>query len=137
MRKDVAEKWAAALESGKYAQTTSALCRTKSMPRPATDGESFAAGLCCLGVLCELAIESGVDLPRRVDDGGLVHYGVDEETTILPREVRYWAGIGSNTGVVRDPRDHQRVELELTVKNDGGATFEEIAALVRQNAEEL
>lgn len=51
MKKEIADKWVAALRSGNYKQTTGMLNR---------NNESF----CCLGVLCEIAIKDGVELEK-------------------------------------------------------------------------
>jgi hypothetical protein len=95
MKRDIAERWAAALESGDYKQGIGQL--TSVTP----DGDRD----CCLGVLCKLAIEDGVPIssssqspPSHEDDG--VIYGViyDESATLLPHMVMQWAGMKTSNG---------------------------------------
>src|SRR6266851_1373779 len=78
-------KWVDALRSGKYQQTTGKL----------SDGQAY----CCLGVACEVAIESGVALERKLeaDDPndfngrGRVVYG--DQGGELPEAVANWLGL--------------------------------------------
>lgn len=86
MDKEIKAQWLAALRSGEYAQGAGALSRN---------------GLhCCLGVLCELAVEAGVASVVRGATGG-VHgttmdvFGAtgDREAAVLPRLVSVWAGL--------------------------------------------
>ncbi len=78
MHQEIAEQWIAALRSGKYEQGQGAL----------RDGDSF----CCLGVLCDLF--PGSTWSRTADDTRHACYaGPETETSVLPREVRKWAGL--------------------------------------------
>jgi hypothetical protein len=77
MKKEVQEKWVAALRSGEYKQTREIL----------RDEEGF----CCLGVLTDLYIQEnglewGSDPDRSV-------YTFDDEEEIPPSVVREWAGM--------------------------------------------
>jgi hypothetical protein len=85
MNKEVARLWIDALRSGEYKHTSGRLVR-------GTDSLSY----CCLGVLCELAVEKGVELTKTpYDDEGL-GYRVSNFTYIgvLPPTVQTWAGCG-------------------------------------------
>lgn len=85
MNAEIRDGWTAALRSGYYPQARQALY----------DGE----GYCCLGVLCELARLSGVDVPLEYEEfegedeemGGEWRFGGDAE--YLPEPVKNWAGL--------------------------------------------
>ncbi len=81
-------------------------------------------GRCCLGVLCDIAVNQGiVSLPRR-DSNGLLWY---EETKVsLPVVVQDWAGVRSH-GQGRMGR-----QLPLAELNDDGKTFAEIADVIEE-----
>lgn len=104
-------KWQVALRSGKYQQTKKRL-----------RGDT---GHCCLGVLCELAVQEGVIAPA-------VKYGFyyfDNQFSLLPKSVMVWSGIdtdAANYGVLT-PDDHA-----LAHDNDSGKTFEEIADIIEE-----
>lgn len=133
MNQEVKAEWTKALRSGDYSQTTGRLRRATG------DGKG---GFCCLGVLCDLAVKAGVTTLREVvpfeDDDDLVfyHYGSNEETAVLPPEVRDWAGLsGENPyldgGPQPDEDEYVRHDT-LASTNDGGATFSEIADIIDQ-----
>lgn len=114
MRQKIAKAWVEALRSGKYEQGKNRLCK---------DGK-----YCCLGVLCEVAIEQGLDLKRK-DIGGMIHYGTSEEegnTAMLPVEVLVWAEMRTGYG------DYDNGEGALSSDNDRGKSFEEIAAIIEE-----
>lgn len=77
MNKEIKEKWVAALRSGKYRQGKKVLNHYN---------ESF----CCLGVLCELAIEENIT--QKYDDLGIT-YGKLADIFYPPLEVCVWAGL--------------------------------------------
>lgn len=54
---------------------------------------------CCLGVLCELAIEAGVQLDRQDDDFSLFF---DGQESYPPRAVIAWAGLAGQVTSVGD-----------------------------------
>jgi hypothetical protein len=101
--KDNIRKWVEALRSGKYQQTTGALCR---------DGK-----YCCLGVACEVAIENGVLVVRRGTGENVVRY--DSREGVLPWAVLEWLGIDekdpelgkSQSMVASDWNDHVRADF--------------------------
>lgn len=79
-------QWIAALRSGNYQQGRHVL--------------NSSDGLCCLGVLCDLAVKAGVthwDAPGPITDStGVVYDAVrrcDNEIGILPAPVQEWAGL--------------------------------------------
>lgn len=120
MNKEVKALWTAALRSGEYEQTKGVL---KSVTK---DGE---ASYCCLGVLCEIARQQGVevDYTERVFEveGGEQLYGIfDDQTGVLPTSVQVWSGIGGGTGdihgeMVTSPYGDGRYEVHtLSALND-------------------
>ena len=116
----VIERWAKRLEENKDPQDTGYL-RTDQ-------------GLCCLGVLCEIAVEDGIiekEAPYAPD--GVWRY--DGHTTILPPKVAEWA-FGDSTQsnpMLNDPEDEDGGRYEASEYNDAfGYTFPRIAAAVRK-----
>ena len=83
-----AKKWVQALRSGKYKQAHGTLGKE--------DGSR-----CCLGVLCDLAVEAGVIKTFNL------------YSTCLPEEVTMWAGLSSDQGAYGR-------NLALWRDNDGG-----------------
>lgn len=119
MKKDVADKWAAALRSGEYKQGTMRL-HTRS-----TDS------YCCLGVLCELAAK---EIPIEIAEGcGSYGKCYELEYTSPPAKVRKWAGLLTDEGSFFAPNFSSLMEL-----NDSeGRTFTEIADVIEKHWEEL
>jgi len=97
---------------------------------------------CCLGVLCELAVDAGVIL--RFGDshtpGGEAEYGTlrDTSAVVLPRAVALWAGLEASNPVVRIPgfskdgTKHSYAPWSLSDLNDHGRTFDEIATFIEE-----
>lgn len=108
MNREIAEQWAAELESGKWKQGKGKL----------REGKCF----CCIGVLVQLAIRSGVQV--RTETGG----GYFDAGGYLP--LMQWSGMRDVAGWLPN-------ENMLTVLNDEGKTFPEIAAIIREHADEL
>jgi len=136
MKKEIADLWIAALESGEYAQTTGSLQRVVE----ATENyKKIPPGFCCLGVLCEVAIKHGLKITKELDrnNNGLMWY--DSNTDYTPPTVQKWSGMKSQSGefscVIDDDKDW--AGGELTDLNDSGKTFEEIAEIIRENWERL
>lgn len=124
MRAEVRELWAAALESDRFAQGRSRLTSFLRLP-----GGDVTTN-CCLGVLCELAVEAGVPLRVRDVDvpGGVSYREYDGAQHFPPPAVLDWAGLDDQNPLVRvDDRD-----LTLGVVNDElQLSFAAIAQLVR------
>lgn len=124
MNPEIKEIWLNKLENENIPQTTSRL--------GTTDGER-----CCLGVLCDIAVEQGI-IPTPVasyptDDNSTLVYGEGEgsEQAVLPKVVAEWSGVNprgdfnvNNLGVPKDA---------LSSLNDSGATFPQIAAIIREH----
>jgi len=106
--------WLKALRSGTYKQARSKLHML--------DANGQTVGLCCLGVACEVFIQSGGELKMEkvrnvVRYGGRAHY--------LPAAVQEWLGLCTEHGSFE--------KGALANKNDYGATFTQIADLIESN----
>ena len=114
MKKEIADRWIEALESGEYKQTTGALQNNK--------------GFCCLGVLCDLAVKDG-HVTKRIHPSGAVEY--DQSCSILPESVMIWAGMSDTNGKLLNG-------TYLTQLNDErGYSFKDIADEIREEWETL
>lgn len=132
VNKDAIEKWATALETGKYDQVDGKLY----------DGKAY----CCLGVLCEVAVEEGVIEPAVLVDNGCPcdgckddqEYRYDGANLTLPRSVAEWAfgQYASTNPSLKTGADFDDVlndEEPATGLNDEfGWSFTSIAAAVRK-----
>lgn len=125
MKEDIRKQWVEALRSGRFEQGKEQL-KTR-------DGK-----FCCLGVLCELAIDQGV-IPAPQLDGEFRVWTYNGQDIELPETVKNWAGLGDNSGRIDGfntvTRENSAVigGIEtgwLSDANDKGATFEEIAAYI-------
>jgi len=106
--------WVNALRSKEYKQTKHSLRTTSDT-------------YCCLGVLCDLyAKDSGNNLWQ--ENSPYTNYTFDDHAGTLPECVVKWAEI-NNTGTY----SFQGIETSLTVKNDQGFTFEQIAKLIEEH----
>lgn len=125
---EVQKQWIERLRSGRIPQTRAVL--------------GYPNGRrCCLGVLCDIAVEQGViPLPMldeygsRVNSDGIpyatrLRYGtkVDNSVTRLPEAVRKWAGLHDQSGVAYRPDDILARGDSLVKLNDEGASFTDIA----------
>lgn len=113
MRATVKARWVAELRSGTRLQGIGAL---RVGPR-----------YCCLGVLCEIAVQDGIIGPGEPMDtshscGLEYHYGDLGLRSVLPYEVHVWAGLEAHNPVVFGRR--------LSQHNDDGLTFDQIADLI-------
>lgn len=145
MKTEIKERWIQKLESGQYDQTEGELRN--------------GLGFCCLGILCEVAVEDGIitraedygyNAPSRNDGEEYV------ENSVLPRVVAEWAGFGDgihgNNPVVPFPENPEDscdscdccedeeeyepeiMDTELSELNDSHKlTFPQIAALIKEN----
>ncbi len=139
LKPEIKEQWLARLRSGQDRQITQRL----------GDGEG---GFCCLGVLCELAVEAGIlthdgtasapdkddatiDLPVQRDYAAAQ---MQSATTVLPAVVVAWAFPGDH-----DTRTMLRLQSggwpsaeprqdSLANMNDRGITFAKIADVIEK-----
>ena len=120
MKERVKAQWVEALRSGEYQQGRNQLRK----------GDEF----CCLGVLCDLAVKAGVGL--NVEEGP-EDYLYDGETGSLPRAVREWAGLDSNSPVtdagaliVLNDGEHQDCDPDECEEVAAPWTFQQIADVI-------
>lgn len=114
MDERIKQKWIERLRSGEIQQTKGVLGRG--------DGSR-----CCLGVLCDVAVEEGVISPPEIDEWGHAIYTKTEkrEATVLPETVRIWSRLES--------RDPLLGVASAAHYNDDGASFEQIADLIQEH----
>lgn len=118
MKEDIAKRWIAALRSGKYKQTVEQLQKS-------THGyETEDCGFCCLGVLCDLAVDDGVD---KWDTNSL-----SMADCVIPDHILKWSGLRTADGVVPGIKEN------LWQMNDNmRKSFSEIAAVIEKNWEAI
>ena len=123
MNDEIKAEWVRRLRSGDYVQATGTL------------GVPVSNQRCCLGVLCDIAVEQGVIAAPRPDrdtesgDLVLIYGGMSD---VLPMEVRDWAGLSSCNPEVHWPdeysgRDYRR---DISDANDCYLDFAQIADLI-------
>lgn len=155
MKAEVKAEWIKRLRSGEYKQGMGALKHDVSI-------DSDTTTYCCLGVLCEVAVDEGIVKrfdPKPQQMGEASNYGVtknDATTGVPPREVLDWVEIPK----IRFPSgvDVPNDEFQFTLKEDsalreriegyypdqrdftlvelndsGKFTFEEIATLIEEH----
>lgn len=141
MNGKVKTAWTTALRSGDYRQISNKLSSRHSDPH------NF--GFCCLGVLCELAVDEGKTQVRGIE-GAETQYGDYDSSNwpagyvprwasgSLPPSVQQWSGLGSPNPMLAyyDPSDvscdeEGIVRCSLSDLNDReGKTFSEIADII-------
>lgn len=128
---EIRDAWVENLTNGEYEQTTQVLHNVTEN------------AYCCLGVLCDMAVKAGVIgepfeknmwISSKDADLQVATYTDSEGdywTSVLPPEVIAWSGIGSDTGYfaykTKPGTDG------LAGLNDNGATFAEIANVIKEN----
>ena len=130
MRKEIAERWVAALRSGEYEQGRGYL-HTED-------------GHCCLGVLCDLhQRETGDGEWRPWGSGDAGHsqcyrdgLGIDGEYT-PPPGVREWADMLEDPKLSFRHRFGTEMRDEIANLNDGGFSFARLADLIEEQWERL
>jgi|ERR1044071_4550800 hypothetical protein len=133
MNPEIKQRWVDALRSGEYHQTDGMLFQyDPGLDAPYT--ESF----CCLGVLCELAVEDGVVerayiYPKDRDQsvGYIATGGKPDEHTqfdILPRVVADWAGLDGDT--IPTPSGYE--DSLITMNDDFKLSFQKIADIIEE-----
>lgn len=115
MKKAIAMKWAKALESGQYKQTTGALRRLNK------EGEHE---YCCLGVLCDI-----IQNEKFWKLESQHHYSLYDDYGILPMKIRRKSGMKTAFGDFAD--------MSLTHLNDQNFSFEYIAQIIRRHWRKL
>lgn len=137
MNKEIKERWIAALRSGEYSQSSGYL--------------STDEGYCCLGVLCEIALQDQVVIKTKDSsiDEHFVYTSkidpVDRDTGVLPLAVVAWSGMPNRNPNITSTKEevspnifsefgneYNEVTATLAGFNDNGATFEQIADLIEK-----
>lgn len=124
MNEDVKRLWVTALRSGEYVKGKGTLHLKTD------DGDRW----CCLGVLCDLAVKAGIEVPVRHTETGTVLYA--GRSSYLPPSVVAWAGFISGNDsphvwVESELRSRTLVHLNDSHDFDGGdKSFEEIADFI-------
>ena len=129
MKQKIARIWVDALRSGEYKQVGG---RLKTLE-----------GYCCLGVLCDLAVDRGI-IPApilNVNSGlNLSVFTFGKQKLFLPSEVMEWAGVNSSTGDIplSDPAVPASFSTaNLSKLNDSGVDFKTIAEVIERNVKTL
>lgn len=130
MRKEIAERWVAALRSGEYEQTVGYL--------------QTEHGHCCLGVLCDLHMrETGLGEWRPPGSGDSPHtrcyrddLGVYGEYT-PPVGVRTWADMEEDPCIQVQLLNGAVTAKEIVQLNDHGFSFAQLADLIEEQWESL
>jgi hypothetical protein len=116
MNQSVKRRWVEALRSGEYTQGFNVLRNPDDT-------------LCCLGVLCELAVKDGI-IAEPVLQGDEYMYGREQAAASPPSIVSAWAGVINDFYEVHDGSGFER---QLASLNDSGEfTFEMIADLIEK-----
>lgn len=115
MRKEVKDKWLAALRSGEYKQGKNQLI----------DGDNY----CCLGVLCDIHSKTVKKKGVRFKDN-MYFDGIYYNTIELTERVQKWAGINSELGTFKYKNGKQSSLASLN--DDKGKSFKEIANIIEK-----
>lgn len=129
---EVRAEWLKRLRSGDYTQGTGVL---------RDDNDNY----CCLGVLCQIAVEEGViPEPALHKDKQWARYMYDQTTyldghvagatTVLPMSVREWAGLAQDDGSYKDGENIRSLAWLNDTQN---ASFEEIADVIESEPDGL
>ena len=117
MNREVKAEWVEALRSGQYRQGANYLRKNNGQE------DEF----CCLGVLCEIAVEHGAISEPLRKASRIYSYALGE-MQVLPQSVVEWAGLPDDNPTIG------RSGVRLTGLNDSGLyTFAEIAALIEED----
>jgi hypothetical protein len=120
-------RWTAKLRSNEFIQGTARLSYD--------DVDDNQRKNCCMGVLCEMAVEDGIVTSENV--GGTVFYA-HGESRVLPTEVMVWAGLNDTDPPLRRCqegdqyyRDDSDGIMTCSIANDDeGMNFFQIADLI-------
>lgn len=136
MNPDIRTLWLEALRSGRYLQGQNLLCYVPDFEEPDVDRQ-----YCCLGVLCDLAVQAAViPQPKLVNESeSSPHRGArlvfENETERLPQAVMEWAQLPHQLPDVTcyDHYDEQPFELGLAELNDSGRSFLTLADYIEES----
>lgn len=143
MNPEAKRAWLEKLRSKKFKQGIGALKIVTEV-----EGEDTRVEYCCLGILCEAAVDAGVipapDIKNREFAGASVHYqafGIDDwRSDVLPHEVMEWAGLLSPNPILEFPELATRTDGDVWKtraaasewNDDFAKSFEEIADAIER-----
>jgi hypothetical protein len=131
MKKKIKKAWIKALESrevnGKPVVQTEGTLRR--IGKTTTEDGRRATQLCCLGVLCEIAVAEGV-IPKPEKTHGDFVYDAGA-TAELPDSVREWAGLDHNDPEVKIEGLFGNVTL-AGLNDNHEYTFADIAKVIKE-----
>lgn len=124
MKRNIALKWAKALESGKYKQGNGFLKNANKITSDIT--------FCCLGVLCDISKQG----TWRKEPTGCFTYKSDGESKSgeLPHNVQEWSGMNTKNGSYKgiDRRYSLIGWNDYSYRDAPKASFKQIAAFIRK-----
>lgn len=129
MHENKARLLTAALRSGEFPQTKTALCRLTAEADP-----DRPIGFCCLGVACELALRNGVEMATEVRSG-LKFYNT--QSGFMPQQVMEFFDFYSRKGATRNGSQVVGHHASLASANDSDVSFADIADYIDANYEIL
>lgn len=143
MNNAVKDRWLKALRSGEFPQSRNSLHRVEA-------SADIPAGFCCLGVLCEIAVQDEVVTKELHEFGVAETYG-DGHVAFLPEEVVSWAGLSAFSDSDQGPTFRLREVDDLLTEeefhivrqmslshvtvvdlNDNGVSFDTIAKVIER-----
>ena len=119
MKRELARRWAKALDSGDYKQGTGQLRK--------------AGKFCCLAVLCNLHAEDHPEIAAKQKRAS-EYMG---EAELLPDAVREWAGMTNEDGGFYGYDGVDTYTALTDLNDDQKLTFPEIAKVIRKHYKEL
>ena len=129
MDREIGTRWADALESGRFKKGKATLHRLAGKAADIGNDE-----FCCLGVLCLLGMEAGIELEAKVREGAHARVAYDGNAVSLPSRIRDWAGMKNSYGGI--PWNREGLE-DLTTLNDRNDTWGPVVAAIRRHMADL
>lgn len=115
MKASIKKLWIAALRSGGYKQIAGGLRL----------GDRF----CCLGVLCDLAVQDGLPVVvNELKNGDETQFYYDDQPGMLPKSVMNWSGVEMPLGTLPVNAAYR----SLAQANDHGEPFKQIANYIER-----
>jgi hypothetical protein len=122
-RLEIRTEWLKRLRSGEIKQARASLGKVT--------GER-----CCLGVLCDMAVEEKIIPPPKVCSHSKDELSYKGEEGILPTVVKDWIGLFTADGMFDGDDSIDKVHC-LTDLNDDGMPFDKIADVIEEKANEI
>lgn len=129
MNSEIREEWVTALRSGEYKQGKHRLHKSNRFTESPDE-------YCCLGVLCELAVQHNIIPPAELDiqtRDYLYGTGEDVSPVALPQSVQEWAELENTSPFAVLPASYDYGEEgreSLVGMNDSGDSFNVIADMI-------